>query len=132
MTRAADVMTERPASVSPETTLASAVRMLEELDIRHLPVVNEAGELVGMLSDRDLRGTMGASEGSRPPPSARIVDLMNGDVVQASPDDDLSEIAELIVDNRIGAVPIVDARGVLVGIVSYVDVLRSMTESRRS
>jgi len=51
-------------------------------------------------------------------------------VIQANADDDLLEIAELMVDNKIGAVPIVDERGVLVGIVSYVDILRSMIADR--
>jgi len=129
MTRTVDVMTERPTTVSPRATVETAVRLLEALEIRHLPVVNEAGELVGMLSDRDLRGTLG-DLGGGPPGTARIVDIMNGDVIQANADDDLLEIAELMVDNKIGAVPIVDERGVLVGIVSYVDILRSMIADR--
>jgi acetoin utilization protein AcuB len=125
MTRATDVMTESPATIAPGETIATATRMLEELEIRHLPVVDGSGELVGMLSDRDLRGAMGSDRGG-PPASARIVDVMNGNVVQANADDDLAEIANLMIDNRIGAVPIVDERGMLVGIVSYVDVLRSV------
>jgi acetoin utilization protein AcuB len=129
MTRTVDVMTERPTTVSPRATVETAIRLLEALEIRHLPVVNEAGELVGMLSDRDLRGNLG-EDGGGPPGSARIVDIMNGDVIQANADDDLLEIAELMVDNKIGAVPIVDERGVLVGIVSYVDILRSLIADR--
>lgn len=126
MTRAIDVMTERPRTISPQATVGAAVRLLEDLEIRHLPVVDESGELIGMLSDRDLRGSAGAGELGMPPGSARIVDLMNGNVIQAMADDDLGEIAGLMVDNRIGAVPIVDERGMLVGIVSYVDVLRTL------
>ena len=129
MTRTVDVMSERPTTVTPRATVESAIQLLERLEIRHLPVVNESGELVGMLSDRDLRGTLGADGG--PPGSARIVDIMNGDVIQALADDDVIDIAELMVDNKIGAVPIVDERGVLVGIVSYVDILRSMIDERK-
>ena len=130
MTRTVDVMTESPTTVSPRATVEAAIRLLEAQEIRHLPVVNEAGELVGMLSDRDLRGNLGADGG--PPGSARIVDVMNGDVIQALADDDLLEIAELMVDNKVGAIPIVDERGVLVGIVSYVDILRSMIADRKA
>jgi acetoin utilization protein AcuB len=129
MTRTVDVMTERPTTLSPRATVETAIRLLEALEIRHLPVVNEAGELVGMISDRDLRGTLGEAGGG-PPSTVRIVDIMNGDVIQANADDDVLEIAELMVDNKIGAVPIVDERGVLVGIVSYVDILRSMIAER--
>jgi CBS domain-containing protein len=51
---------------------------------------------------------------------------MNSDVIPAMPGDELRTVAELMVDHRIGAVPIVDQRRMLVGIVSYVDVLRSV------
>lgn len=130
MTRAIDVMTERPVTIAPDATVASAAQILDELEIRHLVVVDNDGQLVGMVSDRDLRGALAASDGGRPSPSEAIVDVMNGNVVQALPDDDLLEVAELMVDNRIGAVPIVDERSMLVGIVSYVDVLKSMIKER--
>lgn len=130
MTRAVDMMTERPATISPSATVGAAARMLEDLEIRHLPVIDDdSGELIGMISDRDLRGAMASINGG-PPASARIVDIMNSDVIQAMPDDELLELAGLMVDNRIGAVPIVDERGALVGIVSYVDVLRSVIAER--
>lgn len=130
MTRAIDVMTERPVTVRVEETVEVAARMLDELEIRHLPVVDSAGALVGMLSDRDVRGALAASDGGAPSPSARVGDVMNADVIDAFPDDEIVDVAELMVDNRIGAVPIVDARGALVGIVSYVDVLRTMIAGR--
>ena len=128
MTRAIDVMTERPRTIARDSTIATAAQILEELEIRHLPVVDDAGELVGMISDRDLRGAI--AEGGGPPPSARVEDVMSDEVVEALPDDELAEVAELMVDNRIGAVPIVDERGALVGIVSYVDLLRAMIAER--
>ena len=131
MLRAIDVMTERPATVSINATVSTAARLLEDLQIRHLPVIDDAGELVGILSDRDLRGTLGPSDEGAPPTTATVVNIMSSDVIRALPDDELADIAELMVDNRIGAVPIVDERGMLIGIVSYVDVLRSMLAHRR-
>jgi CBS domain-containing protein len=131
MTRAIDVMTERPVTVSAEASVTTAARILDELEIRHLPVIDDAGELVGMLSDRDVRGSLGASGDGALEASARVGDLMTGNVIEALPDDDLADVAELMVDYRIGAVPIVDARRTLVGIVSYVDVLRSIIAERR-
>jgi acetoin utilization protein AcuB len=131
MTRAIDVMTERPVTVPTHATVTTAARILEDLEIRHLPVVDDEGDLVGMISDRDMRGALGASDGGVPAPSTRVGDLMNSDVIDALPDDELVDIAELMVDNRIGAVPIVDERGALVGIVSYVDVLRSIVADRK-
>jgi acetoin utilization protein AcuB len=134
MLRAADIMTESPVTVTAQATVGDAARTLDSLSVRHLPVVNEDAELIGMISDRDLRGDAGgggATEDlvtSAPPLSAQIVEIMSSDVVQASPDDDLKVLAELMLDNKVGAVPVVDNDGLLVGIVSYVDILRALVE----
>jgi CBS domain-containing protein len=112
-------MTENPTTISPRDSVLEAIRTLEQLAIRHLPVIDDAGELVGMLSDRDLRGEIS--------PRVTAGDVMNTNVVQALADDELTVIADLIVDNGVGAIPICDERGLLVGIVSYVDILRSLS-----
>ncbi|MBS1119293.1 MAG: hypothetical protein H6Q90_1521 [Deltaproteobacteria bacterium] len=116
-------MTEEPTTISPNDSALDALRTLEQLSIRHLPVVDDNGELVGVLSDRDLRNGMAAS--------TKVADVMNSDVIQAMADDELTTIAELMVDNTVGAIPICDERGVLVGIVSYVDILKSLSAIER-
>jgi CBS domain-containing protein len=103
---------------------------------RHLPVVDEQGELVGMLSDRDLRAlerpyaqdaeTVGTRLQNAGVPVATI---MSGNVTSVDPDADVTEVMELMLENKIGALPVVDAEGALVGIVSYVDVFRSLLEA---
>ena len=50
-----ETMTTHPITIHPLTTVARAVQLLQTLDFRHLPVVDERGALVGMVSDRDLR-----------------------------------------------------------------------------
>ena len=50
-----ETMTTHPITIHPLTTVARAVQLLQTLDFRHLPVVDEHGALVGMVSDRDLR-----------------------------------------------------------------------------
>ncbi|HVY49865.1 MAG TPA: CBS domain-containing protein [Minicystis sp.] len=128
---ASDIMTPNPVALAATSTVRQAVRLLETLEVRHLPVVDEEGTLVGMVSDRDLRGlTLPAfSEGEhvgqvRTALDASIADIMTGGVVSADVETDVEEIVSLMLENRIGAVPIVDGDGALVGIVSYVDVLR--------
>jgi acetoin utilization protein AcuB len=129
MITAADVMTEWPVTIRESTTVAEAARLLEELAVRHLPVINADDELVGMISDRDLRGApTGVGnpglEPGPPPENARVADLMSSDVVQVGADAPLGEVAGHMVEGRLGAVPVVDSEGRLLGIVSYVDILR--------
>jgi CBS domain-containing protein len=131
MTTAADVMTEAPVTITETSSVGKAARLLDQLAIRHLPVVDAAGELIGMLSDRDLRGALAAADEdlapSVPPASARVADVMTRDVIVADVDDELVAVAQIMIDARVGAVPIVDSAGRLVGIVSYVDILRALT-----
>ncbi len=130
------VMTPNPEWVEVTETVREALLKLAELDIRHLPVV-EDGQLVGMLSDRDLREVMvpmftsldsaAASVDSRF--ERPVSELMQGDVMSIHPSTEISEVIEVMIDHRIGAMPVVDPSTLdLVGIVSYVDVLREAEE----
>jgi acetoin utilization protein AcuB len=127
-----EIMTRGPAVVTAQATVADAWDALRSLDVRHLPVVNEEQELVGIVSDRDLSA----------PPVSPLMDQLLGPpvpkldapvaaVMSASPlsvgaDDDVREVVELMIDNKIGAVPVVDPEGKIVGIVSYLDVLKKI------
>jgi acetoin utilization protein AcuB len=131
MVTARDLMTRSPATVSPQTTIAEAWDVMRELDIRHVPVV-ENGALIGMLSDRDLarvglldRREPGGVESLRRKLGTPVIEVMSSDVVSIEPETDVSEIIGLLVEHKIGALPVVaDGPGV-VGIVSYIDVLRA-------
>jgi acetoin utilization protein AcuB len=131
---ARDLMTTAPVSVTLDASLGSAIDLLRELDVRHLPIVNENRELVGMLSDRDLNafyGDIGEDESvvalrrkhHLQDPVARV---MNSDVVSVGTETDIIELIDLMLDQRVGAVPVTDAEGRLTGIVSYVDLLQQM------
>jgi acetoin utilization protein AcuB len=127
-----EVMTREPYVASIRDSIRTVVTKLAEADIRHLPVV-EGDELVGIVSDRDLRevvpSALAASE--RPHESARILarpisEIMSSDVVSVGPEDNIVEAIDLMIEHRIGAVPVVDElSAALVGIVSYVDALRA-------
>lgn len=127
---ASDIMTNRPATADVRASVRSVMRQLMELDIRHLPIVDD-GELVGIVSDRDLRDvtsllvTEGATTVERVL-NGPIADVMSADVLSVDPEADVREIADLMIEHRIGAVPVVSpGTDELVGIVSYVDVLRA-------
>jgi CBS domain-containing protein len=131
--KARDVMTEGPASVRSTVSLREAISVLESLRVRHLPVIDRKGEIVGILSDRDLRTYSLAEALPELPLDAIAVRLeqpvsqfMSTAVFAVSPDADAEEIANLMIDEQIGAVPVIDSDGTLVGIVSYVDMLREL------
>ena len=133
---ARELMTESPATVTPETTIAEAWDLMRELDVRHLPVV-EGGVVVGMLSDRDLGNldvgrmlTEEGADGLRRRLVRPVIQLMSTDVVAAEPETEVSELITLFLEQKVGAIPVVhpDTRR-LVGIVSYIDVLRALQEA---
>jgi acetoin utilization protein AcuB len=132
---AADLMTIDPVSVTPEATIAEVWDLMRERDIRHVPVV-QGGTLVGMLSDRDLGRldvggvlTAQGADALRRQLATPIVKVMSSDVIVAEPDTELGDLVELLLEHKVGALPVVepDTREV-VGIVSYIDVLRQLYE----
>ncbi|MFI5300649.1 MAG: HPP family protein [Polyangiales bacterium] len=121
---AADLMTQNPRTLRVDDSVGEARRALSVMDVRHLPIVNDDGEIVGIVSDRDLWGeSLQLPDGM--PSASPISSLMTGAVVTVTPETDLVEVIELLLEQRVGAVPVVDADAQVVGVVSYVDVLRS-------
>jgi acetoin utilization protein AcuB len=132
---ARDVMTANPVTVTPQATVAEAIDLMRELDIRHVPVI-EGGALVGMLSDRDLAyldvGRLLVDEGVdalRRRLSMPVIKVMSSDVIFVEPDTELADVVALMLESKVGALPVVqpDTREV-VGIVSYIDVLREVQD----
>lgn len=133
---AEDVMTRDPLTVNDRTTIGEALEILDEHDIRHLPVVRDEA-VVGMLSERDLRG-FGITllrqadnlELVRRRLTGGIGTLMTGGVVTVDADAELSDVVDILVEEKIGAVPVVEpGTAHLVGIISYIDVLRQTRDS---
>ena len=122
-------MTSDLATIPMGATAAEAAQTMHRLGLRHLPVVDAAGHLVGILSDRDLRGPMIGLAAETPITAATPIEhLMTRDLVTARVGDLLGDVARKIVEHRIGAVPIVDSANTPVGILSYVDVLRRLAD----
>lgn len=132
MTQVDEIMTPNPERVEVTDSLREVVSRLMELDVRHLPVVSN-DELIGMISDRDLRTVAGVTPGvTRPEDVAwdrAVTSIMQGDVIAVEPSDDLRDAVDLMIEHKVGALPVVDGvNGMLVGIVSYIDVLRHARE----
>jgi len=125
------IMTKNPIYIGRNTTLREALRIMNESDFRHLPVVSEK-ELVGVISDRDLRTyTTPMSEDFDKQERAAaqlertVAEIINGEAISVGPETDIGDAIDLMLDQKIGALPVIDDKdGTLVGIVSMVDIIR--------
>lgn len=144
-------MTSDPVTVTPETMLKDAIQVLAEKHITGLPVVNDAGDLVGVLSESDL---MWQTTGVDLPAYIMLLDsviylknpnqynqelhkalgqlvkdVMTEKVVTTSPEKSLREAAHLMHDKHVRRLPVIDDQGKLVGILTRGDIIREMAES---
>ena len=123
-----DVMTKNPLVMTPAETIGQADELMTENRIRQLPVVDE-GALLGIITDRDIRSFLAQSALVEPEERAKLLrtnvrEIMTAEPLTLAPDDDLREAIELLIEEKIGGIPVVDQAEGLVGIVTYVDVLR--------
>ena len=127
-----DLMTIDPLTVTAAETVGKANELMAENNIRQIPVVN-GRELLGIVTDRDIRAFL--SEALVGEPEAResalgtaVGDIMTTEPLSIAPDDDLKDAVEMLIEQKFGAIPVVDEAEGVVGIVSYVDVLRNYLE----
>jgi CBS domain-containing protein len=112
-----EIMTLDPTTLSPRHHLARAAQTMDEERIRHLPIVDPDGAVVGVLSHRDL---LAASAELHQP----IAAAMHHEVMTIAPDALAQEAALLLLRHSIGCVPVTDEHGKLVGIVTDSDFVR--------
>ncbi len=123
-----DVMTRDPLTLSPTETVGQADELMTQNKFRQIPVVMNK-ELVGIVTDRDVRSFLSGSLLANPHDRDRafntpIREIMTSEPITVSPEDDLQEVIELLIEEKMGGIPVVDDNEGLVGIVTYVDVLR--------
>ncbi len=126
----AEVMTKDPLTLSATDTIGQADELMDENKIRQLPVVN-GSDLLGIVSDRDIRSYLSGSLLSDPDAREKalgvpVSTIMTSEPITVSPEDDLREAVELLIEEKIGGIPVVDETEGLVGIVTYVDALRCL------
>lgn len=125
-----DVMTRSVVTLTPEQTLRDAVELLRSKRIRQLPVVEE-GHLVGIVTDRDVKRAtpslvsgVGRDEYDRTLDATTVSRIMTRDPITVSAHTSLRSAVETFIDKKVGALPVVDTEGQIVGIVTVIDVLR--------
>lgn len=126
-----DWMTENVIAIGVNSSVLDAAEILRDKNIRQFPVIDGDGRLVGIVSDRDIRDAMpskfipgdGASGRTGGLYTLTAGDIMTLDPITVTSDTALSEVADTLVRNKIGGLPVVDG-GQLMGIITQADVLR--------
>lgn len=135
-----DVMTKHPITIDPEAPLSTATAVMMERGVRHLPVVDDEGRLVGMISDRDVRSAafapvireyLSASTRRRlravgaALEALRVKDVMTWDVVTVGAEAPIAQAAAVMFEGQFGSLAVVADRK-LIGIVTERDVLKAL------
>ena len=125
-----DLMTDRVFTLGPLDDLESLYELLDAHHVRHVPVVDRDGDLVGLVTQRDLaRHALGTQEDL--PLSMqqeilrrrRVREIMATEVDTVEPDESLKTAAEMLIENKIGCLPVVEGEH-LVGILTESDFVR--------
>lgn len=116
--------------VTEEASAEHVAGLMRDENLGFLPVITDEStrRLVGVVTDRDLAVRVVAE--NLPARTTRIGELVSGPVLSASPDDDLAELERKMVDNEVRRLPVVDADGALLGVVSIHDIAQVEDEER--
>ena len=148
--KVADIMDREPASVSVDDDVETAIRLMRDRELPGLPVIDTDRRVVGIVTDSDLiirdekadlhlppfLNLMGGviflepvkhfEDRLRKAFATKVSDLMTADPITVSPDDPAERAAKLIASEHHNRLPVVDADGHLVGVVTRVDVLAAL------
>lgn len=134
------IMTPTVVTIHPEELVADAAQLMEEFDLRRLPVVDDDDCLVGIVTDSDVLQAEAAGSALRnyePEAEAQwltVADIMTRDVVIIAPNSTVGELAARMIEHKVGGVPVVaddprlPGRRRLVGIVTETDIFRMIAE----
>ncbi len=128
-----DWMTTDPITVGPDTSVMKASQLMKENNVRRLPVLDDSGKLVGIVSDRDLKEaspskatTLDVHELYYLLSELKVKDIMSRKVVTVPPNATVEKAAVIMLEHKITGLPVLEG-GKLVGILSQGDVFRVLT-----
>lgn len=120
--KARDIMTENPATITPETSAREAARLMESHDVGSLPVVEGADRrLCGVVTDRDLALRILARGES---PEVQVREVMSSNVHCCKAEDSLDDVENAMARNQVRRIPIVDDNMRVIGMVAQADLAR--------
>ena len=134
--RIRDVMSRTLVTARPETSVLEARALMDRERIRHLLITDEQDALLGIVTDRDIRlnlpspaTTLSIWEINGLLAKLTVADVMTKSVITVGPDRDAREAAWIMIDHRIGALPVLES-GRVAGIVTETDFLRAFAAER--
>lgn len=113
------LMTPSPATCGPAENLAQAVERMWDANCGIIPVVDDAGHVVSVVTDRDI--CVAAATRGRAPGEISIDEMGRKPVIACRPDDDVKNALELMKEHRVRRLPVTSDEGVLHGIISLDD-----------
>ncbi|KAF5085922.1 MULTISPECIES: CBS and ACT domain-containing protein [Desulfovibrio] len=128
-------MTTDVVSVGPDTSLLKVGKLMKDHHIRRIPVVDDNGQVVGIISDRDVRDaspskatTLDMYEMHYLLAELKAKNIMTAKPITVKPTDTVEQAALIMLDNKVGGLPVVDDNGKLVGIISDHDVFKALVD----
>lgn len=133
--RVAKWMTPKPITLKPSDSLARAIDVMKEKKIRRIPILSDAGRLVGIVSDRDLKDvspsratTLDIWELHYVLDKLKLKDVMTKNPWTVTPDMPIEKAALLMLEKKVEGLPVLDAKGNLVGILTEGDIFRALVD----
>jgi CBS domain-containing protein len=123
-----EVMTNNVQSCRPDTTLAAAAAVMWDYDCGALPMVNDAGHAVGMITDRDI--AIAAATQGRPAGETAVRAEISGNVSSCAPDDDIHAALKTMRHAQVRRLPVVNAEGLLQGMLCLNGIVLRAEEAR--
>jgi len=126
-----DIMSTEPSTVTPDTPITEAARLMKEHNIGMLPVVESEGSrrLVGVVTDRDIT-IRHVAEGHLS--DCPVREAMTDNVSTAKADENVERVMTLMAQEQVRRIPIVDERGDLVGVVSQADIVLESGDDKKA
>jgi acetoin utilization protein AcuB len=127
-------MSTQPVTIQADTSITKALKVMRQHGVRRLPVMDDKGEMIGIISEKDLlyaspspATSLSIYEMHYMLTQLKVTELMTADVVTITPDTPLEEAARIMADNKIGGLPVL-REGKLVGIITETDIFKVFLE----
>jgi len=131
-----EIMTANVYTINLDISIAQAMDVCSQKKIRHLPIVDDLGELAGLVTDRDLRyyispriGTISENNADRESLKRPVHLIMIRNTITATPQESIAEAAQSMLDHRVGCLVVIDPNRHVIGMVTSSDLIRCIARN---